>query len=279
MRTISRDIVVEKVRDLCIDSNFSLPIDVVDALQLALVSEKSELGREILSQILDNSVFAKMNKCPLCQDTGVAVFFVELGRELCLPFDLYEVINEGVRLGYRDGYLRKSIVSDPLKRINTCDNTPAIVYLKIVDGSNLTVSFLAKGGGAENTSVVKMLTPAHGIKGIEEFVMETVKNAGANACPPIIVGIGIGGTMEKSALMAKEVLLRQLNSKHSDPIYSQLEFEWLSKINKLGIGPMGLGGDTTALAVMIQVHATHIASLPVAINIQCHSSRHGRVIL
>ena len=279
MKKISRNTVIEKVSKLCISANYDVEKDVLDSYKKMLNEETSVLAKEILSQIIENTKIAAEKKQPMCQDTGIAVFFVEIGREIALDFDLEEAINDGVRKGYKKGYLRKSIVSDPLKRVNTDDNTPAVIHIELVSGDKLNIIFAPKGGGSENMSALKMMVPADGLQGVKQFVLETVKNASGNVCPPSIVGIGIGGTFEKVALLAKKALLRKLSSKNSDPFYDALEKELFSQINELGIGPMGLGGKTTCLGVFIETYPCHIASLPVAINMQCHSSRHKSVTI
>ncbi len=279
MLKISSDLLIEKVKELCISANYDIGQNMINVYNNKLEQEKSALGKEIIQQIIDSAGIAAKNKQPLCQDTGFAVFFVELGRDVVLDFDLEEAINEGVRQGYEDGYLRKSIVRDPLNRINTRDNTPAIIHLRSVAGDKIKISFAPKGGGSENMSALKMLIPADGILGVKQFVIDTVIKAGANVCPPSIVGIGIGGTFEKAACLAKESLLRESGSSNEDSFYDKLEKELLEEINKLGIGPMGLGGNTTCLDVFIETYPCHIASLPVAVNMQCHSARHKEIII
>ena len=280
MRKIKKSLLVKKIKSLCIETNCKLGADVKQALTAGLASETSAVGQGVLQQIIENAKIAEDNNVPLCQDTGFAVFFVELGNEVYLDgFTLQEAIDEGVRQGYEEGYLRKSIVNDPLNRKNTGDNTPAVVHITHVHGDKLKISFAPKGGGAENMSRLKMLVPAQGIEGVKQVVLETVREAGANPCPPVTVGIGIGGTFEKSALLAKKALLRKVGSENSDPFYAKLEKELLEEINASGSGPMGLGGETSALAVFIDTHPCHIASLPVAVNIQCHSARHNEIII
>lgn len=277
MRTIKASEISERVKDLCIEANTDLGEDVLDALRKALDREESPTGREILSQLIENARVARKEKVPMCQDTGFAVFFVDLGRDVRIEGgSLEEAINEGVRRGYREGYLRKSIC-DPISRENTGDNTPAIIHLRQVEGETLRIVFAPKGAGSENMSRIAMLKPAEGLKGIKAFVVETVDRAGANPCPPVIVGVGVGGTFEKAALLAKEALLRPVGNKNPDERWAEVEEELLREINSLGIGPMGLGGRTTALAVHIESHPCHIASLPVAVNIQCHAARHKEV--
>lgn len=279
MKEISKERIVANIKELCVATNCGLGEDVVNCYHKMQQQETSPIGQEILKQIIRNIDVAKENQQPLCQDTGFAVFFVELGTEVHLDCDLQTAIDEGVRQGYKEGYLRKSIVADPFRRTNTTDNTPAIIHIKQVMGDKLKIALATKGGGAENMSRLKMLVPADGIEGVKKFVIETVELAGANPCPPVIVGVGIGGTFEKSALLAKHALFRKIGSTHEDPFYADLEQELLGKINQLGIGPMGLGGSSTALAVFVNVHPCHIASLPVSVNIQCHSSRHKEIII
>ncbi|MBN2289642.1 MAG: fumarate hydratase [Candidatus Glassbacteria bacterium] len=276
MKTIELQQVSEKVKYLCQQANTVLGEDVIAALEKFRRDEESPTGREILDQILENARVAEEQNAPLCQDTGFAVFFVEMGRDLLLTGEgtLEDAINRGVAQGYTEGYLRKSIVGDPLERKNTGDNTPAVVHLKQVPGEGLAITFAPKGGGSENMSRLAMLKPSDGLEGVKNFVVESVKIAGANPCPPIIVGVGIGGTFEHCAYQAKKSLLRELGSRHPEPFYSSLEDELLELVNATGIGPQGLGGRTTALAVHVEAHPCHIASLPVAVNMQCHSARH-----
>ncbi|MEE9614540.1 MAG: fumarate hydratase, partial [Thermodesulfobacteriota bacterium] len=244
----------------------------------AAASEGSPLGKDVLGQIVKNFELAAAENVPMCQDTGVAVFFVDVGRELTIDGPLYEAIDEGVRQGYEEGYLRKS-VCDPFSRKNTGDNTPAVVHTTVTDGDRLTIRFAPKGAGSENMSRLKMLRATSGVEGIKEFVVETIREAGGNPCPPIIVGVGIGGNFEVSAILAKKALLRKIGSPGKDKEHAVLEGELLREINSLGIGPMGFGGTTTALAVHIESVPCHIASLPVAVNIQCHAARHKEVII
>ncbi|MFA9422177.1 MAG: fumarate hydratase [Sedimentibacter sp.] len=276
MREINVEDVTKTVEKLCIESNYYLPHDVKKAIEDAYVKEKSPLAKEILADILENGEIASNNDVPICQDTGFAVVFLELGQEVSLVGgDLNEAIDEGVRRGYKNGYLRKSIVNDPFMiRKNTGDNTPAIIHIKIVPGDKIKLIFAPKGGGSENMSALCMLKPSDGVDGIKKFVLDTVDKAGSNPCPPIIVGIGIGGTIEKTTLIAKESLLRTVGEHNANPEVAKLEVELLEEINKLGIGPQGFGGTTTALAVNIETFPAHIASMPVAINIQCHAARH-----
>jgi fumarate hydratase subunit alpha len=274
MREINVKLITEKVRDLCIKANTDLGEDVLQAFDRAMGREESPLGMEILKELKENARIAKEENVPICQDTGFAVVFVELGQDVHLVGgDLNKAIQEGVRQGYRDGFLRKSICH-PFTRANTGDNTPAIIHTEVVPGDKVKITVAPKGGGSENMSRVTMLTPSDGIEGIKRFVVQRVKESGSNPCPPTIVGVGIGGTFEQSALLAKKSLLRSLGSGNPDPELDKLELEILSEINKLGIGPQGLGGRTTSLAVHILMMPCHIASFPLAVNIQCHAQRH-----
>ena len=280
MREIDVSVITQAVKKLCIEANYYLGEDVITSLKEREKKEESPTGKEVISKILENIEIARNDKVPLCQDTGYAVFFIELGQEIHLTGgDFVEAVNEGVRQGYQEGYLRKSVVADPLKRNNTGDNTPAVIHTDIVPGEKIKITFAPKGGGSENMSEVKMMAPAAGIEGIKEFVVERVRKSGANPCPPVVVGVGIGGTFDKCAEIAKRALLRPLGSKNPDKMYADLEAELLDMINKLGIGPQGFGGSTTALAVHIEVHPCRIASFPVAVNMQCHVSRHKEVII
>lgn len=281
MREISVREITDTVEKLCIESNYYLPKDVKKVLEDALDKEESPLAKEILQDILRNQEIARNNDVPICQDTGLAVVFLELGQDVRLiGGDLNEAIDEGVRRGYENGYLRKSAVDDPfMVRKNTGDNTPAIVHVKIVPGDKIKLVFAPKGGGSENMSALAMLKPSDGIKGIKKFVLDTVDRAGSNPCPPIIVGIGIGGTIEKTTLLAKQSLLRTVGEHNSNPAVARLEEELLEEINKLGIGPQGFGGRTTALAVNVETFPAHIASMPVAVNLQCHVARHQEAII
>ena len=280
MKTIKYEDIVSVVSGLCQEANYYLEEDVLEAIKKSREQEDSPLGLSILDQLIENARIAREERLPMCQDTGFAVFFVEVGQDLRIDGGVMEdAINEGVRQGYTEGYLRKSIVGHPLERKNTGDNTPAIVYTSLVAGDKLKITIAPKGGGSENMSGVRMLKPAQGVEGVKNFVVETVDKAGSNPCPPIVVGVGIGGTMEKAALLAKQALLRPLDRRHDDPSIAALEEELLEQINKLGIGPQGLGGRTTALAVNVEIFPAHIASLPVAVNINCHSARHKSIIL
>ncbi|KXG78780.1 L(+)-tartrate dehydratase subunit alpha [Fervidicola ferrireducens] len=279
MREIHVDQIISAVERLCIDANVKLPEDVKAALNRALEKETSPLGKEILSDIIKNYQIAEEKDLAICQDTGFAVFFVKLGQDVrIVGGNFSDAINEGVRRGYKNGYLRKSIVDDPLiYRKNTGDNTPAIIHLEMVPGDKIHITFAPKGGGSENMSALRMLKPADGVEGVKKFVLETVRQAGPNPCPPIVVGVGIGGTIEVATLIAKKALLRPIGEHHPMPEIAKLEKELLEEVNKLGIGPQGFGGKTTALAVNIETFPAHIASLPVAINIQCHVARHMEI--
>lgn len=281
MRELSVDLITNTVERLCIESNYYLPQDVKKALEAAALKEESIIGKDTLNDILKNAEIAGKNQVPICQDTGLTVIFVELGQDLRLVGgDFSEAINEGVRRGYINGYLRKSVVNDPfLIRKNTGDNTPAIIHTTIVKGDKLRIIAAPKGGGSENMSALRMLTPSEGIKGIKRFIVDTVDKAGSNPCPPVIVGVGIGGTMEMTALIAKKALLRTVGEHNSDPEVAKLESELLEEINNLGIGPQGFGGRITALAVNIETFPAHLASMPVAVNFQCHAARHKEAIL
>lgn len=266
--------------ELCREANYFLGEDVVGALQKGLQEETSPAGRDVFRQLLENARIAREEEAPLCQDTGSAVLFVDLGQEVLLTGgDFNEAVNEGVRQGYLQGYLRNSIVSDPLERVNTGDNTPAIVHLRIVPGEKIKLTFAPKGGGSENMSAVRMLTPAQGAGGLVDFVVETVTRAGASPCPPVVVGVGLGGNFEKVAFLAKKALLRPLGEPHPNAVYAQLEREVLERINSSGIGPQGFGGRVTALAVHLETAPCHIASLPAAVNINCHAARHAQMVL
>jgi len=279
MREIDAKQIISAVKKLCMDANYYLVEDVLTALKKFEKDEESPLGKEILNQIIKNADIASDNQMPLCQDTGLTVVFVEVGQEVHVNGDFNEAIQEGVRQGYTEGYLRKSIVEDPLRRKNTGDNTPAVISTKFVAGDKIKLTILPKGGGSENMSRIKMLKPADGEQGVKDFVVETIRIAGGNPCPPLIVGVGIGGSFDKAAYLAKYALLRKVGSKHPDPYYAAMEEELLKRINDTGVGPMGLGGWTTAIAVHIEAHPCHIASLPVAVNTQCHSARHKTTII
>ena len=275
MRTLNVEEISKNIKEMCIEANHFLSKDMDIAMKNAVSTEKSPLGKKILSQLQDNLKIAGKDMIPICQDTGMAVVFLEIGQDVHFEGgNLEDAVNEGIRRGYVDGYLRKSVVKDPILRENTKDNTPGISHYKIVPGDQVKIKVAPKGFGSENMSRVFMLKPADGIEGVKEAVLTAVKDAGPNACPPMVVGVGIGGTFEKCALMAKEALTREVGS-HSDiPYVKELEEELLERINKIGIGPGGLGGSTTALAVSVNTYPTHIAGLPVAVNICCHVNRH-----
>lgn len=275
IRTIQTEDLIDVVKEMCIKANHFLSPDMDRAMKCALETEKSELGKQILGQLQDNLTIAGEEMIPICQDTGMAVLFVEIGQDVHFEgMLLEEALNEGVRRGYVDGFLRKSVVSDPLLRVNTKDNTPAIIHYSIVAGDQVKITFAPKGFGSENMSRVFMLKPAEGIEGVKKAILTAVDDAGPNACPPMVVGVGVGGDFEKAAIMAKKALTRELGEASDIPHIAELEQEMLEKVNQLGIGPGGLGGTTTALAVNINTYPTHIAGLPVAINICCHVNRH-----
>ncbi len=279
MREVDIGIITEKVKSLCMEANFDLGKDVLDALKKAKAKEESPTAREILGQLEENASIARGERVGICQDTGIAVVFVEMGQDIHLVGgDLNHAIYEGVRRGYQEGYLRKSLCH-PFTRANTGDNTPAVIHVEIVPGDKVKLIVAPKGGGSENMSRVTMLTPAVGKKGIVEYVVRRVKESGGFPCPPTIVGVGIGGTFEETALLAKKALLRPIGSKNPDPELDSLEGEILDEINRLGIGPQGLGGRTTSLAVHINMMPCHIASLPLAVNIQCHAHRHKEAVI
>ncbi len=278
-KTIKYEDIVEKVRDACIYACHNLKPDVIEALKKARETEESEVGKKVLDQILENIEIAKREDIPLCQDTGFAVFFVEMGTNVRIKGgNIKDAIIEGVRRGYTEGYLRKSIVADPLRRKNTGDNTPPVIHFDIVEGDNLRIIFEPKGGGSENMSALKILLPGEGKEGVKKFVIESVKKAGSNPCPPIVVGVGIGGTFEYCAFLAKKATVREIGKRNPDPFYAEFEEELLEEINKLGIGPQGFGGKWTALDVHIEVYPCHITALPVAVNIQCHADRREEII-
>lgn len=275
MRTITTQEVTKSIKEMCIEANYALSQDMEVVFQAAVQKEESPLGKKILNQLEENLKIARQDKIPICQDTGMAVVFMEVGQEVHIEGgSLADAVNQGVREGYAEGYLRKSVVSDPIDRINTKDNTPAVIHYEIVNGDKLSITVAPKGFGSENMSRVFMLKPADGIEGVKEAILSAVREAGPNACPPMVVGAGIGGTFEKCALMAKHALTRDLKAQSPIPYIRDLEQEMLEKINRLGIGPGGLGGTVTALAVNIETYPTHIAGLPVAVNICCHVNRH-----
>lgn len=275
MRIINSEIITETVAKMCIRANCYLNDDIKSALKNATESEASDVGRGVLEKLLENAEIASEKEVPICQDTGMAVFFVRIGKEVFVEGDnLTEAINKGISKGYTEGCLRKSVVADPLERVNTNDNTPAVIHYDFCDGDKIEITFAPKGFGSENKSQVKMLNPSDGVGGVVDFVVETVKRAGANPCPPMVVGVGIGGTMDKAAQLSKKALTRDINKRNENEYYKKLEEELLEKVNMTGIGPAGLGGTTTAMAVNIEVFPTHIAGLPVAVNINCHATRH-----
>jgi len=275
LREISVESISETVERLCIEANYYLNEDIKAALEKASGEEESDIGRNILCSLIENADIASKEQLAICQDTGMAIVFVELGQNVrIVGGSLEAAINEGVRRGYKKGFLRNSVVSDPLRRENTRDNTPAVIHYEIVEGDGLTIHVAPKGFGSENMSALKMLKPSDGVEGVKKFVIDTISEAGANPCPPIVVGVGIGGSMEKAALLAKKALLRPIDRRHPDSFYRALEESLLESINKLGIGPAGLGGRITALGVNIETYPTHIAGLPVAVNVCCHVLRH-----
>ncbi len=279
IREISTKEIIKVVRDLCIDANYDLGDNVLLAFNQAMEKEDSGTGREVLKELIENARIAREEKVPICQDCGLAVVFIEIGQDVhIVGGDFKDAINEGVRQGYMEGYLRKS-ACHPITRKNTSDNTPAILHLQIVPGDKIKIIFAPKGGGSENMSRVDMLTPAVGIEGIKDFVVKRVKESGSNPCPPTIIGIGVGGTFERSAILAKKALLRNIGDRNPDLELAKIEGEILASINKLGIGPMGYGGDTTSLDVFLEIEPCHIASLPVAVNIQCHAARHKEAVI
>jgi fumarate hydratase subunit alpha len=279
MRYINLESVTKAVKEAFIQINYELDQSLVSLLRKAKDNEDKALSKSIIKDILDNQEIAKEGTTPLCQDSGIAVIFVEIGNQITYEGILDDAINEGVRQGYEAGYLRKSVVNHPFNRVNTKDNTPAIIHYKLVDGDKLKLKIASKGAGSENMSKVTMLTPADGIEGVKKLIVDTVFYSGGKPCPPLILGIGLGGNLEKSALIAKEALLRDLDDESPDPMIAKLEKEILDLVNATGVGPMGVGGKSTCLAVKINTYPMHIASLPVAINIQCHSARHTEVII
>lgn len=280
IRTVQTEIITETIKKMCIEANYSLSSDMVKAMRKAEEKEESVLGKQILAQLQDNLEIAASDMIPICQDTGMAVVFLEVGQDVHFEGGSFEdAVNEGVRRGYTEGFLRKSVVGDPILRENTKDNTPAVIHTRIVEGDRVKITVAPKGFGSENMSRVFMLKPAEGLEGVKNAILTAVKDAGPNACPPLVVGVGIGGTFEKCALMAKKALTREVG-KHSDiPYVRKLEEEMLEKINCLGIGPGGLGGTVTALAVNVNTYPTHIVGLPVAVNICCHVNRHTVCVL
>lgn len=280
MRTISTNEIIKNIKEMCIEANYYLSDDMKDKIDHACQVEESPLGRQILSQLEENMQIAESSQIPICQDTGMAVVFLKIGQDVHIEgMNLEDAVNEGIRQGYVEGYLRKSVVGDPLLRENTKDNTPGIIHYEIVPGENIDITVAPKGFGSENMSQVYMLKPADGIDGVKDAVLDAVKLAGPNACPPVVVGVGIGGTFEKCALLAKKALTRDTNVHNSIPYVKEMEEDLLEKINNLGIGPAGLGGRITALAVNIETYPTHIAGLPVAVNMCCHVNRHKHRVI
>jgi len=280
MRELDCKIITQAVADLCIKANCILPDDVKTLIEGAERSEESPIGKSVLHDLCRNFQLAETEHIPICQDTGMAVVFAEFGQDLHIIGGNFEdSINEGVRLGYEKGYLRKSVVKDPLRRINTGDNTPAVIHTRIVPGDSLKINLAPKGFGSENMSAMKMFLPSCSVEDILGFIVETVENAGSNPCPPVILGVGLGGTIEMAALLAKKALTRSMDNKNQDPFYAKLEERALIKINALGLGPQGFGGTTTALAVNIETYPTHIAGLPCVINMGCHVTRHAEIVL
>ncbi|WP_252236902.1 fumarate hydratase [Clostridium sp. CH2] len=280
MREVNVDCIIDAVKELSIKANYFLGEDIRQALEDSRDKETWNLAEDILDKIIINSEIADKEHVPICQDTGMACVFVELGQDVHLiGGNLSEAINEGVRMGYEEGFLRKSVVENPLKRINTNDNTPAVIYYDIVPGDKIKITVAPKGFGSENMSKITMLKPSDGVEGVKEFILEVVRQAGPNPCPPMVIGVGIGGTFDKSAYLAKKALLRPINIRNDDEYYKDLEIELLEKINELGIGPQGFGGRTTALGLNIETYPTHIAGLPIAVNINCHATRHKEIII
>ena len=279
MREIAAEKITEVIKKLCIEANCYLPGDMKSRIEESLAAETWPQAREILERIIENYQIADEKAQPICQDTGMACVFVKIGQEVHINGSLEDAIHEGVRQGYTEGFLRKSVVRDPLDRVNTGDNTPAMIYYEIVPGDSLEITVAPKGFGSENMSQVKMLKPSDGLQGVKDFVLKVVEDAGPNPCPPIVVGVGVGGTFDKAALMAKKALMRSSDERHPEPFWADLEAELLEKINELGIGPQGFGGKTTALCVNIEKCPTHIAGLPVAVNINCHVTRHKTEVI
>ena len=279
MREIDAKIITDTVKKLCIDANCHLSGDIKECIQNAYEDEPWQQAKEILAHIIENYKIADQKSVPVCQDTGVACVFLKIGQDVHITGDITAAVNEGVRQGYTEGFLRKSVVSDPLNRINTNDNTPAMIYFEIVNGDKIEITVAPKGFGSENMSQIAMLPPSDGIDGVKEFVKKVVADAGPNPCPPVVVGVGIGGTFDKAALLAKKALLREVNKPNDNPFYANFEKELLQEINMLGIGPQGFGGKTTALAVNVEYFPTHIAGLPVAVNINCHVTRHKTEVI
>ena len=279
MREIQAELLTNTVAQMCIRANYDLPRDVLRQLQSAQAAEPWPAAQEILRQILENAELAAANAQPICQDTGMACVFLEIGQEVHIAGDLKAAVQEGVRRGYAAGWLRKSVVRDPFDRVNTGDNTPAMLYFDLVPGEQIKITVAPKGFGSENMSQIRMFKPSAGLQGIKDFILEVVETAGPNPCPPMVVGVGIGGTFDKAALLAKKALMRPLDSENPDPFYADLEKEMLEKVNQLGIGPQGFGGKTTAIGLNIETMPTHIAGMPCAVNINCHVTRHKTEVL
>ena len=279
MREISAQLITETVKRLCIEANCYLPGDLQQRIEDCFAAEPWPQAKEILERIVENYTIAREKAQPICQDTGVACVFLKIGQDVHVTGSIEDAVNEGVRQGYGEGYLRKSVVRDPLDRVNTGDNTPAMIYYELVPGDKLEITVAPKGFGSENMSAIKMLRPSDGLQGVKDFVKKVVEDAGPNPCPPIVVGVGVGGTFDKAAYLAKKALMRSVDERNADPFYAKLEEELLAEINELGIGPQGFGGKTTALAVNIEKFPTHIAGLPVAVNINCHVTRHKTEVL
>ena len=280
IRTIKAETITDTVEKLFKDLNYNIGNDISEALCNAQKNEESPVGKAVITQLLENNKIAAEEKIPICQDTGMAVLFVEYGERVVIDGNFKEAVEEGVRRAYVGGYLRKSVVTDPVfDRVNTKDNTPAIIYTDIVEGDKIKILAGCKGFGSENMSQIKMLTPSAGIDGVKQFILDAVKYAGPNPCPPIVVGVGIGGTFEKAAQLAKKATLRPINTKNEDPRYAKLEDELIEEINKMGFGPAGLGGNTTAIGVNVETYPTHIAGMPVAVNICCHAARHKEAVI
>lgn len=280
MREIAFDQIVQTVRDLCIEANCVLPCDLREAISDAKSTEESPVGKSILGDLVENFTFAREKHLPICQDTGMAVVFCDLGQEVHISGGLLQdAINQGVARGYTEGYLRKSVVADPIRRVNTNDNTPAVLHLRLVEGDRLTITVAPKGFGSENMTSLHMLKPSVTMETIEDVIVEAVSAAGSNPCPPVVVGVGLGGDAEMAAILAKRALLRPVNEQNQDPFYADMERRILEKVNRLGIGPQGLGGRTTALAVAINVYPTHIAGLPCCVNLGCHVTRHASRVI
>ncbi len=280
MREVNVGLITDCIRNLSIEANYFLGSDIKEALEKSRKEETWHLAGDVLDKIIVNSEIASSEKIPMCQDTGMACVFLEIGQDVhFVGGNLEEAINEGIRRGYEEGFLRKSVVQDPIHRVNTKDNTPAIIYYDIVDGDKVKITLAPKGFGSENMSKIGMLKPSDGLEGVKKFILDTVKAAGPNPCPPMVIGVGIGGTFDKAAYLAKKALIRPINIRNKDEFYRKLEEEMLEEVNKLGIGPQGFGGKTTALGLNIETYPTHIAGLPVAVNINCHATRHKEIVI